>query len=241
MSFTTLKDLMKKKASSRRQSVNATPTYSFDPALPTLEPSDDIEVIAFADKAREFISNYVPFQGDDLFVAGGVFARLYHDIPVRDIDVYVKDEETFNKIRKEYLSAFGSVEPDYSKGTGYFQQMNDKFFKYKHSDEITVDFILFHEPKNVNYIQTFDFSVCKFAITETDAYCNAMDFNDLKHKIIQYTLGSFGKTSKGNSTLHRLIKYVKMGFEPDESYCLEWMMSDLMNKKVQNHSYYKGK
>lgn len=216
------------------------PQDHYVPYLPRLSPTVDNEILSFSDKAREFISNYVPFQREDLFVAGGIFPRLYHSLPIRDIDVYVKDEDTFFKIQKEYEYAFYATEPDYTTGVGYFQKMNDKYYKYKHPDGITVDFITFHDPKSVDYIQTFDFGICKFAITESNVYCDYYNFENIKKKIIQYTPGMFGKTSSGNSTLHRLLKYIKLGFEPDAG-CLDWMMDDLMNKRVKSYTYYKGK
>ena len=47
------------------------------------------ELDDFEKKCREFLSVYAPFDGDRLFVAGGFFARFYHDLPIRDIDIYV--------------------------------------------------------------------------------------------------------------------------------------------------------
>lgn len=171
------------------------------------------ECMEFMKKCRQFLSNYVPFDKKNVFVAGGFFTRFYHDLPIRDIDVYVK-KEYFSSVLDEYLKT-----GDYEPKTEY------KDFYCLKGKELDIDLISFHEPQSMEFIESFDFMHCRMGLDEISTYYPGWHYMVDKKIGINtnaYDIRISSYVSIGG-TISRLIKYINMGFtiSPQEILLLE--------------------
>jgi len=160
----------------------------------------------FEDHCRKYLLKYVLFEEKKCFVAGGFFPRFYHNLPIRDIDIYVNDHEYFQTLENLY------------KELGYKQTRQLHLFSsFSKQGSPNIDLIAFHNPLNSNFVSTFDFTICQGWIDEFDHNIPTKDI--VEKKLIFNQAANFNITSsdygKMNNTLTRLVKYVKLGFDID--------------------------
>jgi hypothetical protein len=170
----------------------------------------------FAEKCREYLSQYVPFRGRDCFVAGGFFLRFYHDLPIRDIDVYVNDGKYFETLADLYSNlGFKLISQDRTVPVEH----RGKFYKFKVPDSsLEIDLIGFHEPKDTSYTGKFDYMNCMSWMNGEDHFI--ADLIDSKKLYFNPRCEILESTSdvRANNILLRMLKYAKLGFElePEE-------------------------
>lgn len=151
----------------------------------------------------------VPFDGDNLFVSGGFFARKFIGAPIRDIDVYInRDEKYIEYLRNDYERLGYKINENSS-------ITNQKYIKLdkvneKEETEFSIDLISFHEPKNASYIETFDFDICQFAMNEDYIFTGNSSWQSLIDHKFHYT------GNLGGKTIQRMTKYMKLGFNIDD-------------------------
>jgi hypothetical protein len=145
---------------------------------------------SFNKKCEEYLCNYVPLD-TSVFVAGGIFPRLYHDLPVRDIDVYVNNSKDFEKAKKEY-ERVGFIPVD---GLSSGIPEGVEFCNFKSpEDGVIIDLIGFHKPRN-GYV---------------DVLSGAFDCIVSKEIKINSRIKLYKNFN--NNTLTRLKKYLDLGF-----------------------------
>jgi len=173
----------------------------------TTESLTDPGIAVFIKKAYNFLIDYVPFDEEKIFVAGGVFARLYHDLPIRDIDVYIAEDGSFGDTVEQLK--------DVGFGVKYESNYHTKYAKFKTNEGYEIDVVNFHKPKNVSFVSTFDFSASSFAIDENFFYVNKECWDTMKEKKFFYNRYAHLAFNKDNNAFTRFYKYIKLGFEPD--------------------------
>jgi len=190
------------------------------------KPDNEDEVLPeFVKQSRAFLSNYVPFDDNKCFVAGGFFPRFFHGLPLKDIDVYVNDSEYLIDMRKEYKRLGWD--------TLYY---SDKYQKLVKNGEPDIDLISFHSPNDFTYIKSFDFTICQFAIDHKSYYSEANTFRDIQCKFLIYT-GKSSYSSKDNNILTRLVKYSHLGFRCGNSD-LTKLFYDIKNGNISKFAKY---
>src|SRR3990167_4651983 len=124
----------------------------------------------FFKDCHDFLREYVPFDGSNLFVSGGFFPRRWLNQPLRDIDVYVNGDEQYLEYLKEEYSRLGwTVKP--AIGYGGKDELHHICSKEEDGEKIQIDLISFHQPKSIKHIETFDFDICQIAMDEQFVYC----------------------------------------------------------------------
>ena len=170
-----------------------------------------MEEVEFSQKCEMFLSRHIP-DLDQCFIAGGLFPRLYHDLPIRDIDVYINSSTMFDAFVSDY------------KGVSEYQLTRDgeKFSKFLHKPtQIGIDLINFHKPKTPDYTKNFDFSICQgYYRNRIFQSFNPDTFRDIQAKKLRFT-DRFMYCDSDNNILTRIKKYTDLGFE---------ISSDDMNK-----------
>jgi hypothetical protein len=125
----------------------------------------------FRKKCYEYLLDYVPFYKDKVFVAGGFFPRFYHNIPIRDIDVYVS-KEILSDILAEYtrMNLFDAPAEQTEDKLFYSIPVRGKDFK--------IEIIAFHEPQSPKFVEGFDFVQCMFVAPSRDSceYLSSTDY-----------------------------------------------------------------
>jgi hypothetical protein len=126
-----------------------------------------VQIHEFDKKCREFLKDYVPFHGEDVFVAGGFFPRFYWNMEMHDIDVYVSKGH-LPKLLEEYslCERFGTPvrhNPDY-----HTIPVKD--------EKLSIDIISFHDPQDKTFVNKFDFLQCMYLMSET--------YNDLDWSLL---------------------------------------------------------
>jgi len=168
----------------------------------------------FEKKCRDFLQNYVPWNKERLFVSGGVFPRLYHDLPMADIDIFANDDEAFQIALVEFKDA------------GFYTKhgpTRQKFCKLVAPDGQRVELISFHDPRGTAWCHTFDFAHCMSWMNENDfARSHVLDQKSiLINRIMKfYRIGS-------KNVLSRLKKYLDLGYTIEESE-LQWLYDRLI-------------
>lgn len=148
--------------------------------------------------------------GHNGFIAGGCFKNLFNNEPIKDIDMFFKSEDDFNKAVK-YFNRSDDFDP-------YYESKNVTAFKHRDS-HISVELVrtIFGAPEDV--ISEFDFTVTKFAyykeLTDDDGvtykaiyHSSFFEHLHLKRAIID------DKIPKPMSTFNRLLRYRKYGYVP---------------------------
>jgi len=188
----------------------------------------------FKIKCRDYLENFVPFDEEQkIFVAGGFFPRFYHNLPIRDIDVYINDPELFKKMEEYYIAA--GYTPDYEGGESLF----NRFTCYDSSspDIEIIGFHAMHEKFKENpydYVSEFDFTVCQvimnFESMDLISY-NASTFSDIRTKTLRLNKKWSPKMKNNYSTnnvISRLLKYRDLGFMIDSV-----QVSDMYDKLIK--------
>lgn len=180
----------------------------------------------FFTECYDYLRDYVPFDGQNLFVSGGFFARRATGKPIRDIDVFVNgDEDYLNYLTEEY-TRMGYV---VSTSLSYVDSNDGRHLlckKQEDGKEILIDLIAFHEPKRVEYIKGFDFNICQIAMDEQFLYFGGGDaeaLDSITNKRMIYT------GSLGSRTMERALKYTRLGFELSDT-CTTAIANDYVLK-----------
>ena len=165
----------------------------------------------FFSECREYLEDYAPFDGKNLFVSGGFFARRAINQPIRDIDIYVNgDEKYLECLKEEYLRLDWTVKET----VGYKSPSKNIHYVCSKKDEtFELDLISFHEPKSVEHISSFDFNICQIAMDEDYLYFGAGTNATLLCLEKQEMLFT---GVLGSKTFQRAIKYTKLGFALSE-------------------------
>ena len=105
----------------------------------------------FTIRCVNYLNSFIP-DFEKCFVTGGFFPRFYHNMPIRDIDVYVGSDDVFVDFVKEY-----------SKTSGFEKVLESKkYFKFFNTQSgVMIDLIGFHNPRTRGFISNFDFSICR--------------------------------------------------------------------------------
>jgi hypothetical protein len=148
---------------------------------------------------------YPYFKGHKGIIAGGVFKDIFLDKNFRDIDVFFWKETEFLNCIHEYNSA-----KEFSK-----KYENDNAIGYEESNSnIRIDFVRkrFGSPKEI--IDSFDFSVSKFALYKDEddslkVIYHPLFFQDLVSKSLRFD----SSTSDPISQFSRVLKYSRYGFK----------------------------
>jgi hypothetical protein len=165
-----------------------------------------ITMKGFEELCREYLEKHVLFEEDRCFVAGGFFPRFYHNMPIRDIDVYVNDDKYFQKLYGLY-SDMGFL----------IDRESSDFVSFLHPNPTdhtpNIDLIAFHQPRSVDIVDSFDFNICKGWMTEDKQDIPLYAISSKKMKFESKSLdANFGCYVKENNSLTRLIRYVNLGF-----------------------------
>lgn len=167
------------------------------------------------ERCRQYFELYVPDLNADCFVAGGSIPRLYHHLKVRDIDVYVNTQEVFDEFEKIYKEANYELKAS-----------QENFRKFLNpSTSVEVDLIHFHNPKSVEYVTGFDFSICQIAFSQNRLVDLCKSFPDIVNKKLRFT-GNMDhvpekyriQQTSSKNILTRLKKYLSLGFEIEDEH-----------------------
>ena len=134
---------------------------------------------------------------DPIFIAGGAIRDYYmHGKVTNDIDLYFQDAHTMSEVKKYLLENGGIVT---------FETKNAIKIKYK---ELELDLIqrYFNSPSEC--IENFDFTVCSCACDTKNIYAHEFFLNDLAARKLK-----FNNIVAPSSTMLRIIKYIKKGFD----------------------------
>jgi hypothetical protein len=138
-------------------------------------------------------------------ITGGSFVRKYHDLPEKDLDVFISDANAY----KELTSCF---EKHYQ-----FIQKNKSCKQFTTNSNLKIELI--YRPKEIDkVIDTFDFTVVRLgAQIDSDGfkiqeYSNTA-LEDIHNKTVRFT-GKllFSGKNYANNTLTRFMKYKNMNF-----------------------------
>ena len=156
--------------------------------------------------------------GTNGIIAGGCFKNLFNDEPVKDIDMFFRNNEDFAKAKM----LLDSKDEDY-----VFDYENQKVIAYKNKkDNIRIELIryVYGEPEEI--LNNFDFTIVKFCLyittsknekdeeeNEFSVICHKKFFEHLFHKRLVID----DKCLFPYSTLNRTYKYAKYGYYP----CME--------------------
>src|SRR3990167_9961299 len=166
----------------------------------------------FTIRCVNYLNSFIP-DFEKCFVTGGFFPRFYHNMPIRDIDVYVGSDDVFVDFVKEY-----------SKTSGFEKVLESKkYFKFFNTQSgVMIDLIGFHNPRNPGFISNFDFSVCRLYSYTSDhktfiSHYQTEDFFDIQKKKIRFSGRSIYRPNGVNHILTRLKKYLHLGFTIDDN------------------------
>jgi hypothetical protein len=142
-------------------------------------------------------------------VAGGLFPRLYHNLPIRDIDVYANSYEDFCILKGEYVEAGFKV-----------IESHKNYMKLQATDGMFLDLINFHNPKGLDYLDYFDFTISQCAFKDDQMYDSNREsypmsaWESIVKKVLVFNdkMPAVSFTKGTNNTLTRLQKYTNLGF-----------------------------
>lgn len=174
--------------------------------------------------AEEFLSRYI-LDDTNTFITGGVFARLFHNLPIKDIDVFIKNSSNFDQIKQLYMndSRFTLLES------------RAKHCKFAIAGfDYTLDLVGFTNRANSeDLIRKFDFTITRFKYENgrLSAF-ERSDIEDLYFKKLKYTNNVLFTTSR-NNTLTRAERYRQLGFSLDEDFYVR-VSADLLRMINRN-------
>lgn len=168
---------------------------------------EERDLQTFTKQCGEFLNSYIP-DFKRCFISGGFFPRFYHNLPIRDIDVYIDYDDDFTDIIKEYRNL-----PDW-----ILEMTNRRHFRFREkSSNIRVDLIGFHNPRSPEWVNKFDFTICRgFYHKDLLSFQGTFDYMHLQKKELRFS-GSCVHTTGDNHVLARLKKYLDLGFTIDDN------------------------
>lgn len=167
---------------------------------PQQQQSKKLTLSELEEKSTNFLLDYV-FDFNKCFVAGGIFPRLYHNMPMRDIDIYLKEGINFDEVLQEYKNNYTTM------------MLRNGYAKLKSNDgSIILDVIDFHKPKTTAFCSSFDFLHCRANLTRNGSSLVFSAPPLVFHCIETMTLMIDQHSLVGSKTIQRLVKYLKMGY-----------------------------
>jgi hypothetical protein len=160
--------------------------------------------VGFESKCKSYLQNYIP-DLSKCFVAGGFFPRLYHNLPIRDIDVYVGSDDDFIGFVQDYQK-IPNIETIKTKR---------KFYRFRNQTTgIEIDLIGFHKPRDITFLKIFDFTICQgyFEGNQFQTY-STETLKDIVQKRLRFTGFNAYVEGSSNNILTRMKKYRDLGFE----------------------------
>jgi len=205
-----------------------------------------MEFEEFQKRCLRFLCHYVPFEDNRCYVAGGFFPRFYHNLPLRDIDIFVNDDDKMGEICKEFIShpSFCYVRSTNSKKCSVPTLMNfttkdrrnnnpliiqvvrvlDKWIDKKEKKRYKQ--IVSQKSENIDninnvtntlaWVYSFDFTICRVMAISNNLAKIANDYADIQQKKLRYTNNKIRYSNKQN-ILTRIKKYTDLGFEINEA------------------------
>jgi hypothetical protein len=172
---------------------------------------------SFHKKCRDLLRDYIPWN-KDLYVSGGFFPRVYHDLPMADIDLFANTDEAFEKARNEFKEAGFKL-----------QKVRHLFNVWEAPDGQKIELIGFHKPRDLLWLHTFDFMHCMYYMTEDSAgIVNGYTLSALVEKKIMVNNSAQLYQSAYKNILSRMNKYLKLGFTVSDDE-----LESLYNRLVQ--------
>lgn len=145
------------------------------------------------------LSMLVPYlEGHNGYIAGGVFKDILENKMPRDVDIWFNTAEDFNAAVREY------------KKRGYKPTFEtDNAYGYKHPSGLNVELIKHQFGYVEDVLESFDFTVAKFALEQDGGIIYDTDFfAHLKDKVLVMK----GYAPNPVNTWERTLKYTKYGF-----------------------------
>lgn len=153
------------------------------------------------------------------FIAGGVFPRLFCDLPIRDIDLFAENNDHYNRIQEILFHVDGLefLEDD----------SHPNLCKFQHEDGYQIDLV--NAPKRTQrsateLLQQFDFTISRIYVAHHVGFniqaLDNHDFVDVAERKLKFT-GKILFGTKRNNTLTRLLKYTKLGYKITEQEYVE--------------------
>lgn len=178
--------------------------------------------INFTTRCRDFLYDYV-CDFNQVFVAGGIFPRLYHSMPISDVDMYLLGGTSLEDLKKEYINNFDLV----------IERKN--FIKLSNKETgIKIDLINFHEPKDISYVNKFDFTICQMIAEKKGLrLLYQSTFEHIQNKELHFT-GHLSHSGHSN-ILKRLKKYISLGYTIDDAD-LTVIYRAILDKGAQSES-----
>jgi hypothetical protein len=156
--------------------------------------------------------------GHNGFIAGGCFKNIFENKPVKDVDIFFRSDEDFQKAVIHYR--------DHEDFEQVYENDNVIAFRKKGRKEyIELIRTVFGSPQEI--IQEFDFTITKFAYYQThESYINEDGREDerlvykclvhdqfFEHLMLHRTVID-DKITRPVNTFERMIKYTRYGFYP---------------------------
>ena len=150
------------------------------------------------------IQIFRPLISETSFVAGGCFKDVFQGKPPRDVDVYFTNVDEFVKCEERFRNSRVHTE--------LYSTERSTGFKHSSFDDLTIDLIKYRCGTPIEIINSFDFTICQFALyqegTEIKAACSPTYFHDLQNHELRFNSFENG----ASMTFDRVLKYTKYGF-----------------------------
>lgn len=192
--------------------------------------------LAFDTKLNNYLSSLFPrglfdrVPNNSFFITGGFAPRLFHDCPIRDVDLFCTTDNYYEQIRNYFLEDidFTAIEHGSPISTRNGRPYLTKFRCISKS----VDIDLVRPSYNLDlpsvggingeelygFIKHFDFTAMRTVVTKMvedrwmlNTIVDELDYDDLRHKKLNFTGNILFKSPK-NNTLLRMAKYMNLGF-----------------------------
>lgn len=152
------------------------------------------------------------------FVAGGIFPRLYHNAPIRDVDLFATSNASFAEVQNLLLNTTGLqyLEDESHGNLAKFEGPNGEY---------QIDLV--NSPRRqtrnaYSLVEKFDFTISRVFMERTAAGFNINsvspdDFKDIAEHRLTFT-GKLLFGTQRNNTLTRMLKYTKLGYKITEEH-----------------------
>lgn len=173
------------------------------------------------------------------FVAGGIFPRLYHNLPIRDVDLFATSNRNFQEVKELLMNTTGL---EYLEEEGH-----DNLAKFDCPlGEFQLDLV--NSPRRqerspYTLIDKFDFTISRVFMERNAggfniSALNEEDFKDIATKKLTFTGKLLFGTEK-NNTLTRMLKYTKLGYKITEEHyvAIGVVIHQLLQKAIDEGAF----
>ena len=173
---------------------------------------------------RTFIQTLFDEYGENFYIAGGFFKDIVNNRTPKDVDLYFRDQESFDKVHK-FVEKSGAQ----------LVYANKNAICYKTAAKLTIDLIHRQFRSVEDTLNTFDFTATKAALYKQNGeYYITKDKNFDKHTknfVLEYS----DSTEKTTSSIERVTRYMKYGYQPTRK-CLITLIESIKNHELKNYS-----